>query len=184
MAIFIARSLARPGVNPLRIRPCNPITNPSPFADVPNNHPACGHIKGLYDAGIIQGCAASPIQKGQPAPTVPLFCPNDSVLRSSMAIFISRGMVRRGIIPPNGEPTCDPVTNPDSCLVPCDPVSHPSPFTDVPNDHIACKYIVALYDFGVVQGCLPGVYCPSDFVIRGSMATFITKGFNLALYTP
>ncbi|MBU4352813.1 MAG: S-layer homology domain-containing protein, partial [Nanoarchaeota archaeon] len=58
--------------------------NPPPptgiFADVPRDHWAAAWIERLYSAGITAGCATNPLR----------YCPEDSVTRAQMAIFLER----------------------------------------------------------------------------------------------
>ena len=55
-------------------------------------------------------------------------------------------------------------------------------FTDVPASSPFCRWIEELVRRGVVSGCGPGLYCPSDPVTREQMGVFLSVTFGLALY--
>jgi hypothetical protein len=72
MAVFLLRSMYGNGYTP-----------PSAagiFDDVPVTHWAANWIEQLYDEGITGGCSTDP----------PLYCPDDTVTRAQMAVFIVR----------------------------------------------------------------------------------------------
>lgn len=50
------------------------------FGDVPVTHPFAGWIEQLAREGITGGCSTSP----------PLYCPDASVTRGAMAVFVQR----------------------------------------------------------------------------------------------
>jgi hypothetical protein len=91
-----------------------------------------------------------------------LFCPGDGVTREQMAVFVLK--------------TLDPGLEPAACAAPV--------FSDVPADSMFCRWIEELARRGVVAGCAPGRYCPTDPVARDQMAVFITGTFGLSLYGP
>jgi hypothetical protein len=88
------------------------------------------------------------------------YCPASSVLRQEMAVFVLR--------------TLDPTFTPPACGTPV--------FNDVPANSIFCPWIEELVRRGVVAGCAPGQYCPSNPVTRQEMSVFITLTFGLTLY--
>jgi hypothetical protein len=90
-----------------------------------------------------------------------LYCPGDPVTREQMAIFVLK--------------TLDPTLVPPAC-------SPPNLFTDVPETSPFCRYIEELANRGVVSGCGPNLYCPTDPVTREQMGVFLTVTFSLALY--
>ncbi len=103
MAVYIARLLQALGI--LTVTPCSN-TTPSPFVDIPITHPACGHIRTLFIAGIVQGCGNQ------------MYCPTQPVTRGQMAVYIVRAMITAGIIPA-----------PEICVQPAFadvPITHPA----------------------------------------------------------
>jgi hypothetical protein len=74
MAVFLLRSMNGEDYTP-----------PSAagiFGDVPVTHWASDWIEQLYDEGITGGCSTDP----------PLYCPDDTVNRAQMAVFIVRAI--------------------------------------------------------------------------------------------
>jgi hypothetical protein len=59
-------------------------------------------------------------------------------------------------------------------------------FGDVPYDHWAYDYIVALFNAGYISGCSeePHLYCPADSMTRGEGAVFVERGIHYAGYMP
>ncbi len=104
MAVYIGKVLESLGA--LTVQPCDPTTNPSPFTDIPETHPACAYIAALYSVGIVQG---------YPDGT---YRPTNSVTRGQMAVYVAQSMVFAGIIP--SLDSC--LTEPFSDI----PVSHPA----------------------------------------------------------
>jgi hypothetical protein len=113
------------------------------FADVPNGSFACYWINELWSYGITTGCG-----NGN-------YCPDASVTRAQMAVFIERTL---------GNPYPPPAVG---------------IFGDVPTDAFAANYIEALYDGGITGGCSlsPLLYCPDSLVTRGQMAVFLVRAF-------
>lgn len=120
------------------------------FSDVPMAHWAVGWIEQLYADGVTLGCGASPLR----------YCPDASVTRAEMAIFLLRA--RHGAS-----------FNPGSAtgLV----------FSDVPQNYWAAAWIERFAGFGYTAGCRspPLQYCPNDLVTRAQMAIFLQRVFNL-----
>jgi glucose/arabinose dehydrogenase len=144
MAVFLVRALHGPSFVPP--------TSTGIFADVPASHWAAPWIEQLYHDGITQGCATSPLR----------YCPDSSVTRAEMAIFLLRARHGGSYTPPAA-----------SGMV----------FADVPTSQFAADWIERLYAEGVTTGCdtNPLRYCPADPVIRDQMAAFLTRAFNLSL---
>ena len=90
------------------------------------------------------------------------YCPTQPVTREQMAVFVLR--------------TLDPALNPPACGTPV--------FNDVPASSGFCKWIEELVRRGVVTGCAPNLYCPTDPVTREQMGVFISVTFGLTLYGP
>ena len=123
------------------------------FADVPVAHIFHRYIEGFYNAGITAGCSDSP----------KMYCPDNSVTRGEMAVFIERAMG-------NFSPT-------------------PSPsgmFTDISGGDPFKPFIEELYNAGITSGCStsPLRYCPSLPITRAQMAVFIERTLGNFSPTP
>jgi glucose/arabinose dehydrogenase len=123
------------------------------FADVPVAHIFHRYIEGFYNAGITAGCSDSP----------KMYCPDNSVTRGEMAVFIERAMG-------NFSPT-------------------PSPsgmFTDISGGDPFKPFIEELYNAGITSGCStsPLRYCPSLPITRAQMAVFMERALGNFSPTP
>jgi uncharacterized protein YoaH (UPF0181 family) len=127
----------------------------SQFADVPSTYWAYSWIDRLYSAGITSGCGTNPL----------IYCPEDSVTRAQMAIFLERGMNGSTFTPPAG-----------TGIV----------FTDVPLSYWAVNWIEKLYADGITSGCgtNPLIYCPESPVTRSQMAVFLLRAKYSDAYIP
>ncbi|MEO6714803.1 MAG: S-layer homology domain-containing protein, partial [Mycobacteriales bacterium] len=121
------------------------------FDDVTASNPFCGWIEELARRGVVRGCAPG------------LYCPQATVAREQIAVFVLRTLVP-GIVPP--------------------PCAAPNVYADVPESHPYCAWIEELANRGVVSDCGGGNYCPAAEVSREQMAFFVTSGFGLTLYGP
>jgi len=128
-------------------------TQSTTFQDVPASHWAYSYIERLYTAGITGGCGTSPLT----------YCPDATVTRAQMAIFILRGMHGNAYTPPAATGTV---------------------FADVPADAFAADWIEQLAAEGVTSGCGDGNYCPDASITRAQMAIFLLRGEHGAAYTP
>lgn len=63
-------------------RTVSPAPATASFNDVPTTHPFFQYIEALHASGITGGCSASP----------PLYCPNNSVTRGQMAVFLAKAL--------------------------------------------------------------------------------------------
>jgi len=136
MAVFLCRAMG--------LAPYNKET--PTFGDVPKTNPIYGYVERLVQAGITGGCSANP----------PLYCPNASITRGQMAVFLCRAA---GIVPYNKDvPT----------------------FGDVPKTNPQYTYIEGLVRAGITGGCSasPPLYCPTATVTRGQMAVFLWRAFT------
>lgn len=99
--------------------------------------------------GITGGCDTNPAR----------YCPDDTVTRAQMAVFLLRAK--------HIEP--GPATG--------------AVFADVPKDNLFARWIERLALEGITGGCdtNPARYCPDDPVTRGQMAVFLVRTFNLPL---
>ena len=119
------------------------------FTDVPATHPLFQWVQKMRDLQITAGCG----------PTT--YCPDDSVTRGQMAVFIIRA--RYGATAAFDSP--------------------PIPlFTDVLASNIFFPWIQEMKQLGITTGCGPTTYCPDDPVTQGQMAVFLMRGaFNQLL---
>jgi len=114
---------------------------------------AVDFIEQLAAEGITTGCGGGD------------YCPNSSVTRAQMAVFLLKAEHGSGYVPP-----------------PCTGV-----FPDVacsPSPAFAVDWIEQLFHEGITGGCAGGNYCPSNPVLRSQMAVFLDKTFGLSLYGP
>lgn len=126
---------------------------PAILSDVPSTYWAYSWIVSLYDAGITGGCSTSPL----------MYCPESTVTRAQMAIFILRGIHGSTYIPP---------------------VATGTVFADVPLGSFAVDWIEQLAVDGVTAGCGGGNYCPDATITRSQMAIFLLRGEHGSTYIP
>jgi hypothetical protein len=122
--------------------------------DVPSNYWALSFIERLYSAGITGGCSASPLK----------YCPEDTVTRAQMAIFLLRAIHTSSYAPPG--------------------VGAGTGFGDVPPSYWSASWIKQLAAEGITSGCGNGNYCPEHPVTRAQMAVFLLRSKHGASYTP
>ncbi len=126
-------------------------TTATSFVDVPTDYWAWSWIERLYAAGITGGCAFNPLQ----------YCPEDSVTRAQMAIFLERGIHGASFTPPTVTLT----------------------FNDTAGN-FAQYWIEALKSDGITSGCGPTSYCPDASTTRAEMAIFLLRSKHGAGYVP
>lgn len=119
---------------------------PTVFEDTPPAYWARDAVEDLYFAGATAGCGLSPAGN-------PLFCPEKSISRAEMAVFLIR--LTRG-----------------ASFAPPAPLGL---FQDVPPNYWAAAWIEQLYRDGITSGCGPGLFCPNSAVTRAEMAVFLTR---------
>ena len=123
------------------------------FGDVPFSHWANTFIERLYNAGITGGCSTNPL----------MYCPETSVTRAQMAVFLLRGEHGSAYNPPNATGTV---------------------FGDVPLGHWAGAWIEQLAAEGITGGCGNGNYCPDLPVTRDQMAVFLLRAKYGSAHVP
>jgi hypothetical protein len=130
--------------------------NPPPatgtiFQDVAPDSLFSNYIEDFYNQGYTAGCSADP----------PLYCPDDSLTRQEMAVFILLGIEGPGYTPP----ACSGIFADVAC---------PSPFAD---------WVEELYNRGITAGCniSPLRYCPFNDTTRAQMAVFLVTGFGFPI---
>jgi hypothetical protein len=111
------------------------------YVDVPTTHPFFDYIALLRLNNVPDTCEVN------------TYCPETSITRSSMAIFLARTLFGG-----------DNFTFPETPY-----------FTDVPATHPQFRYIQKLREIGVTAGCTATRYCPDDPVTRGQMAAFLVR---------
>jgi len=124
------------------------------FADVPTDYWAWNWIESLYAAGITGGCGVNPL----------LYCPEASVTRAQMAVFLERGIHGSSYTPPV--------------------VGGSTGFGDVSPGYWAAAWIKQLAADGITGGCGVGNYCPELAVTRAQMAVFLLRAKHGASYSP
>jgi hypothetical protein len=112
------------------------------FVDVPFQHWSYDMIMGIYEAGITGGCSTDP----------PRFCPENSVTRAMMAVFMLASM---------GESPAEACTGMFGDA------------DDLAVGDVFCRFIEKFASLGITGGCGGGSYCPNDPVTRAQMAVFI-----------
>jgi hypothetical protein len=143
MAVFLLRGIHGAAYQP-------PAATGTMFADVPSGLALADWIEELAREGITSGCATSP----------PQYCPNASVTRAQMAVFLLRALHGAGYIPPPATGTV---------------------FADVPASDPFAPWIEQLAAEGITGGCGGGNYCPNQAVTRAEMAVFLVRTFNLPM---
>ncbi len=124
------------------------------FADVAPTDFGFQWIQAMYELGITKGCGPDPNGGVD-------YCPNASVTRIEMAVFIIKA--RLGATANFNYP------------------STPY-FTDVPSTNVDFEYVQRMKMDGITAGCTATTYCPDNSVTRDEMAQFIMVGlFNQLL---
>lgn len=139
MAVFLLRGIHGSGYTPPAVGVG------TGFADVPTDHPMAAWIKQLAAEGITVGCGNSN------------YCPDATVTRAQMAVFLLRSKYTSTYIPPSAD----------------------GDFTDVSLSHPMAAWIEQLAAEGITSGCGEGTYCPDGNVTRAQMAVFLVRTFNL-----
>jgi hypothetical protein len=144
MAAFLLKGMAYPGT------PSLPPATGLVFADVPASLGLAASIEAFYAAGITTGCGINPLR----------YCPNQTVNRDQMAVFLLRARHGASYVPPL----------PSQQL-----------FADVPLDHPFARWIYQIAAEGVITACstASALYCPGSPVTREEMAVFLVRAFNL-----
>ena len=124
------------------------------FSDVTNTYWAWNFIERLYSVGITGGCLLNPFN----------YCPESTVTRAQMAIFLERGIQGSSYNPPA--------------------VGGNTGFNDVSAGYWAAAWIKQLAADGITGGCGNGNYCPESPVTRAQMAIFLLRSKYGASYSP
>jgi hypothetical protein len=120
-------------------------------------------VNRLFNAHITSGCRTDtiPLPGDVQDMTFQYYCPEDSVTRAQMAVFLERGIHGSSFVPPNVPPS----------------------FGDTVG-HWAEDWIEALYQGGITSGCSASGYCPEGLTTRAEMAVFLLRSKHGASYNP
>ena len=121
------------------------------FLDVPFSNPLWSSVEAIENAGVTGGCGSGN------------YCPNNTVTRDQMAVFLLTAKEGSGYTPP-------------ACTAPL--------FSDVPCSNSFAAWINELADRGVTGGCGSGKYCPGNPVTREQMAVFLLSTLEGPGYSP
>ena len=121
------------------------------FLDVPPPHALHEFVSDIARAGITVGCGGG------------RYCPESSVTRAQMAVFLLRARFGASHVPP-------PATG--------------AAFDDVRADDPFAPWIEELAALGVTGGCGSGNFCPAAAVTRAQMAVFLLKAKEGSAYVP
>ncbi len=138
MAVFLERGMRGSGYSP-------PAATGTVFLDVSVDDFAANYIEQLFQDGITAGCGNNN------------YCPDATVTRDQMAVFLLRAKFGRDYRPPAANGT----------------------FGDVTTSHWAAPWIEQLAAEGITAGCGAGNYCPGAEVTRDQMAVFLVRTFGL-----
>jgi len=121
------------------------------FGDVPVDHSFYASVENLFHNGVTGGCAGGG------------YCPDDSVTRAQMAVFLLKARWGAAFLPLPATGTV---------------------FSDVPTANPFAPWIEELYRAGVTGGCGGTSYCPNGAVTRQQMAVFLLKALESSSYDP
>jgi hypothetical protein len=115
---------------------------------------ASSFVERLYAAGITGGCSLDPLR----------YCPEATVTRAQMAVFLLRGIHTSSYAPPD--------------------IGAGTGFGDVPPAYWSAAWIKQLAAEGITTGCGNGNFCPEQPVTRAQMAVFLLRSKYGAGYIP
>jgi len=121
------------------------------FSDVGVDHWAYQFIESLAASGITAGCG-----NGN-------YCPDSSVTRAQMAVFLERGMKGSSYRPP---------------------AATGDVFLDIAAGDFAASFIEQLAADGITAGCGNNNYCPDATVTRDQMAVFLLRAKYGSSHSP
>jgi ELWxxDGT repeat protein len=123
------------------------------FQDVPPSYWAWNAIEALASYSLTNGCAAGS------------YCPDLTITRAEMAVFLGRALHGPGFVPP-------PATG--------------TRFGDVPADFWAAPWIELIAADGLSNGCSSAqpLFCPTLPVTRAEMAVFLLRARHGGSYVP
>lgn len=119
-------------------------------------------VERLVAAGITSGCLNTVVDfTGVTDYTFRYYCPENSVTRAQMAVFLEKGIHGAGYVPPNVSPS----------------------FVDS-TGHWAEDWIESLKVDGITSGCATTLYCPENPTTRAQMSLFLLKSKYGPSHTP
>jgi S-layer homology domain len=122
------------------------------FSDAASSRADYRYVETVFHHGITSGCGSG------------VFCPDASVSRAQMAVFLLRAEHGAAYAPP---------------------LATGQVFSDVPANSFAAAWIERLAAEGITAGCGNGTkFCPSDPVTRAQMAAFLLKTEHGSSWTP
>jgi len=121
------------------------------FLDVPMDYWSWQFIEQLASAGVTGGCGSGN------------YCPEASVTRAQMAVFLLRAKHGLAYNPPAATGTV---------------------FADVPSTYWAAAWIEQLSVEGITGGCGPNLFCPETPVTRDQMAVFLLRAKHGSAHVP
>jgi len=124
---------------------------PYTFADVTPTYFAWPFVEAIYTRAITSGCGGDN------------YCPESTITRAEMAVFLLIAEHGPGYMPPPATGTV---------------------FNDVPAGSFAAAFIEQLAHEGVTSGCGGGNYCPGSPTTRDQMAVFLLLTKEGPGYTP
>jgi hypothetical protein len=139
MALFLLRAKEGGSYTP-------PACTTPMFADVPCSSFYAPWVNELVRRGVTAGCGGGN------------YCPDASVTRAQMAVFLLATLQGQGWAPP-------------ACTTPA--------FSDMPCSSPFAPWVDELVRRGVTAGCGGGSYCPNDPVMRDQMSVFVATNFRL-----
>ena len=138
--------------------PPPPTATPKFYNDVPWNHWAEVPIDALYPTAIISPCAGISPPQSQPA-----FCPDNTVTRAQIAVYLLKSKYGPSYTPP-----------PASGIK----------FNDIAKDYWAASWIEDLSNKGITAGCDEHNYCPENLVTRDTIPILFLRTFYGSAYQP
>lgn len=128
------------------------------FGDVNGEYWAFDYIRRFANAGITSGCVA------ETATSLPLYCPEATVTREQMSIFVVRAQHGIAFTPPAAT----------------------GMFGDVPTSSPYAPWIEQMVRDGITSGCTtsPAMFCPTSAVNRDQMAVLIVRARHGGAFTP
>ncbi|MEA3292471.1 MAG: S-layer homology domain-containing protein [Pseudomonadota bacterium] len=115
------------------------------FNDVPSASPFAPWIEQLAAEGITEGCGNNN------------YCPDDTVTRAQMAVFIIKAIKGPGFVLPAATGL----------------------FIDVPSTSPYAPWVEQLATDGLTEGCGNSVFCPHEVMTRAQLAVFVARAFGL-----
>ncbi len=147
--VFVLQLRATDGVNPPSVDTVTVTVDQPPVANTfidDDGNPHEANIEAIAALGITNGCNPPANDK---------YCPERSVTRAEMAVFLVQSMGEAGNLS-----------------------TYQGYFSDVTTGSWFTPWVERLYQLGVTVGFPDGTYRPDKTVTRGEMAVFLVKAFD------